>query len=77
MKKDPSLFVGNLSIFIKEEDIEALFGQYSSDSESISAKVMKTELGISRGYGFIKMLNMVDAERAMQIFMGNNSMGDL
>jgi RNA recognition motif-containing protein len=49
MKKDPSLFVGNLSIFIKEEDIEALFGQYSSDSESISAKVMKTELGISRG----------------------------
>jgi len=75
MKKDPSLFVGNLSIFIKEEDIEALFGQYSSDSESISAKVMKTELGISRGYGFIKMLNMVDAERAMTNLHGKQFHG--
>lgn len=47
--RDPSLFVGNLSIFINEEEIEALFGQYSSESKSITAKIMKTELGVSRG----------------------------
>jgi RNA recognition motif-containing protein len=52
-QKGSSLFVGNLSMFIKEEDIESLFDQYSIESEfgseRIFAKIIRTEFGISRG----------------------------
>lgn len=48
-----SLFVGNLSMNINEEDIESLFSQYSIESkfrsEKIIAKIIRTKFGISRG----------------------------
>lgn len=51
--KASSLFVGNLSMFINEDDIEALFGQYATENknadEKIIAKIIRTEVGVSRG----------------------------
>mmetsp|Transcript_7508 Transcript_7508/g.7580 ORF Transcript_7508/g.7580 Transcript_7508/m.7580 type:complete len:459 (+) Transcript_7508:270-1646(+) len=78
-QKRSSLFVGNLSMFIKEVDIESLFGKYSKESkfdgEKIFANIIRTELGVSRGYGFIDMRNEDDAKKAMMNLQGKQFHG--
>ena len=75
-----SLFLGNLSMFITEDDIEVLFNQYSdgkqqAGNKKIEAKIVRTEKGMSLGYGFVNMRNEAEAEAAMKALNGKQFHG--
>lgn len=67
-------------MFINEDDIEALFSQFSgitpgSSNKKIEAKIIRTEKMISLGYGFINMRNEAEAEAAMKALNGRQFHG--
>jgi RNA recognition motif-containing protein len=75
-----SLFLGNLSMFINEDDIEVLFNQYSGGTplvgnKKMEAKIIRTEKGMSLGYGFINMRSEAEAEAAMKALNGRQFHG--
>ena len=66
----PSLFLGNLSMFISEADIVALFSKHLYGEEvpdqAIEAKIIRTDKRASLGYGFINMRSEAEAENAKE-----------
>lgn len=75
----PSLFLGNLSMFISEADIVALFSKHifgdDIPDEAIEAKIIRTDKGASLGYGFINMRSEAEAENAMKELNGKQFHG--
>ena len=75
-----SLFLGNLSMFISEDDIEELFSKHifgtgGEHRKPIEAKIIRTEKGVSLGYGFITMRSETEAESAMRALNGKQFHG--
>jgi RNA recognition motif-containing protein len=58
-----TLFIGNLSVFCTEHDIEQLFSQYGSILEIRMAKSEDQSKHLS--YGFVKFANVASAQIAM------------
>lgn len=75
----PSLFVGNLSIFVTEKDIEALFDKHISNDDtgdrSVDVKIIRSDKSVSLGYGFVNMRSEVEAEKAMAALNGKQFYG--
>lgn len=67
-------------MFINEDDIEVLFNQYSGGTplvgnKKMEAKIIRTEKGMSLGYGFINMRSEAEAEAAMKALNGRQFHG--
>ena len=63
-----TLFLGDLSTFVTEEDINQLFASYGYIHE---IKIMRSEETLKNlSYGFIKFANANEAKRAMQSLNG-------
>lgn len=67
-------------MFINEDDIEVLFNQYSGGTplvgnKKMEAKIIRTEKGMSLGYGFINMRSEAEAEAAMKALNGKQFHG--
>jgi RNA-binding protein 39 len=59
-----SLFIGDLSIFCTEKDLQDMFQPFG---ELVEIKIMKSEdKGRSLSYGFVKFADPAAAERAMR-----------
>ena len=62
------LFVRNLAYLTTEDDLLTLF---TLSGAVISVDIMKDRVsGRSKGYGFIQMSNLAEAERAVEMFNG-------
>ena len=58
------IYVGNLSYSVQDDDMNSLFAEYG---EVESARVLlDRDTGRSRGFGFVKMPNREEAERAIE-----------
>jgi RNA recognition motif-containing protein len=58
------LYVGNLPYSYRDSDMEQAFAQYGTVS---SAKVMmERDTGRSKGFGFVEMSNVAEAQAALQ-----------
>lgn len=67
------LYVGNLSFKVEDQALADLFQTFGTVQ---SAKViMDRETGRSRGFGFVEMTNMDEAEMAIQNLNGTLSDG--
>jgi RNA recognition motif-containing protein len=59
-----NIFVGNLDFKVNEHELEALFEEYGSVS---SAKIITDKYdGRSKGFGFVTMESVEEAEAAIQ-----------
>ena len=69
-----SLFLGNLSMFVTEKDIEDLFDRqlFNDDIECkySDVKIIRTDKSISLGYGFVNMGSEAEAEEALATLNG-------
>jgi RNA recognition motif-containing protein len=65
--ENKTMFLGDLSRFCTEIDLEELFRQYG---EVLDIKISRTSTGISLGYGFITMAERSQAEVAMEKLRG-------
>ncbi len=64
MQTEPNLFVRNISYKATDQDLQELFEQIG---QVVSAKIiMDRETQRSRGFGFVEMANMEDAEAAIE-----------
>ena len=62
------LFIRNLSYSTTEHDLLTLF---TLSGTVISVDIIKDRVsGRSKGYGFIQMSNLAEAERALEMFSG-------
>jgi RNA recognition motif-containing protein len=63
---ESKLYVGNLSYNVSEEELRQLFGQ----AGEIKEITLITDRATSRrkGFGFVEMVNQVDAEKAIRMF---------
>jgi RNA recognition motif. (a.k.a. RRM, RBD, or RNP domain) len=66
--ENKTLFLGDLSRFCTEIELEELFSQYGQVQE---IKISRTSTGISLGYGFISMAERSQAEEAMVKLRGS------
>ena len=67
------IYVGNLAYSVQDEELNEVFSEYG---EVESARVlMDRESGRSRGFGFVKMPNREEAERAIQGLNGSDMQG--
>ncbi len=64
------LFVGNLAFSTTSQDLEALFSE-SGTCESASV-ITDRETGRSRGFGFVEMSSMTEAEQAIAKLNGRD-----
>ncbi|HIC91876.1 MAG TPA: RNA-binding protein [Syntrophaceae bacterium] len=63
-----NLYIGNLAYEVTEEDLKRNFGEVG---EVISANIVKDKYtGISRGFGFVEMINEEDAQEAIKKLNG-------
>jgi RNA recognition motif-containing protein len=68
------LYVGNLSFTAEESALEALFG--SDGRQVASVRILSDrETGRSRGFGFVEMATVEDAEKAIKALHGQDFMG--
>jgi nucleolysin TIA-1/TIAR len=65
--ENKTLFLGDLSRFCTEIELEELFSQHGHVLET---KISRTSTGISLGYGFICMAERGQAEEAMKNLVG-------
>ena len=61
------LYVGNLPYSVTEDDLRQLF---SEAGEVQSAKVISDETGRSKGFGFVEMATLEEAEKAVNAING-------
>lgn len=62
--QEPNLFVRNISYKATDQDLETLFGEVG---QVMKAKIiMDRETDRSRGFGFVEMSSIEEAERAIQ-----------
>lgn len=66
---DVSLYVGNLSYNMTEDDLRKLFSQAGTvvDVKLITDR----DTGRSKGFAFIEMTTQVEAEQAIKLFKGS------
>ena len=67
------LYVGNLSFKITEQDLNALFSQYGTVSET--ALIMDRETNRPRGFGFVTMSTDEEGQKAIEALHGQNHDG--
>ena len=67
------LFVGNLSFDTTSEDLEAFFSEVGT-CESVSV-ITDRETGRSRGFGFVEMSQISEAEQAIAELNGRELQG--
>ena len=63
---ESKLYVGNLSSFISEGDLERLFAQAGEVKDV--AMIMDRTTRQSKGFGFVEMANDADAQKAIEMF---------
>jgi cold-inducible RNA-binding protein len=68
-----TLYVGNISYSMKEEELKNAFGQYG---EVVSVKIIiDKRTGKSKGYGFVEMGSDADADAALSNMNGKELAG--
>ena len=68
-----TLYVGNISYSMKEEELRKAFGQFG---EVVSVKVIiDKRTGKSKGYGFVEMDSEASAEEALKNMNGKELAG--
>src|SRR5476649_2514392 len=67
------LYVGNLSFQTTEQDLNALFAQHGTVTET--NLIMDRETGRPRGFGFITMSSAEEGQRAIDALHGQNHDG--
>ncbi len=67
------LYVGNLSFQTTEQDLNKLFAQHGTVTET--NLIMDRETGRSRGFGFISMSSSEEGQRAIEALHGKNHDG--
>lgn len=68
-----TLYVGNISYTMKEDDLKNAFGQYG---EVVSAKIIiDKRTGKSKGYGFVEMTTDAAADEALANLNGKELSG--
>lgn len=68
-----TLYVGNISYSMKEDELKNAFGQYG---EVVSVKVIiDKRTGKSKGYGFVEMGSDADADAALSNMNGKELAG--
>ena len=67
------LYVGNLSFQTTEQDLNALFSQYGTVSET--SLIMDRETNRPRGFGFVTMSNSDEGQKAIDALHGQNHDG--
>ncbi|MBI3536483.1 MAG: RNA-binding protein [Chloroflexi bacterium] len=63
---ESKLYVGNLSYNVTEDQLRDLFTQAGEIKEV--TLIMDRDTRRSKGFGFVEMMNQVDAEKAIQMF---------
>eukprot|EP00917_Polyrhabdina_sp_WS-2016_P004829 GHVP01011134.1.p1 GENE.GHVP01011134.1~~GHVP01011134.1.p1 ORF type:complete len:592 (+),score=130.18 GHVP01011134.1:2350-4125(+) len=58
-----NLYVKNIDLGMTDEEFKALFEKYG---ETTSTRIMKTDVGMSRGFGFVCYTSAVSAENAIK-----------
>lgn len=67
------IYVGNLSFKLDDGQLQGLFESYG---EVVSARIITDrETGRSRGFGFVKMADRGDAEKAIEALNGTENQG--
>ncbi|MBM3152599.1 MAG: RNA-binding protein [Chloroflexi bacterium] len=64
------LYVGNLSYTTTEDDLRNLFSQ--AGTVTSVALIKDRDTGRSKGFAFVEMSAQVEAEKAIQMFNGQN-----
>ncbi len=68
-----TLYVGNISYSMKEEELRKAFGQFG---EVVSVKIIiDKRTGKSKGYGFVEMDSEASAEEALKNMNGKELSG--
>ena len=67
------LYVGNLSFQTTEQDLNELFAQYGTVSES--SLIMDRETNRPRGFGFVTMSSSEEGQRAIDALHGQSHDG--
>jgi cold-inducible RNA-binding protein len=68
-----TLYVGNISYSMKEEELKSAFGQYG---EVVSVKIIiDKRTGKSKGYGFVEMDSDASADEALKNMNGKELAG--
>ena len=68
-----TLYVGNISYSMKEEELKKAFGQFG---EVVSVKIIiDKRTGKSKGYGFVEMDSDASAEEALKNMNGKELAG--
>jgi RNA recognition motif-containing protein len=67
------LYVGNLSFQTTEQDLNELFAQHGTVTET--NLIMDRETGRPRGFGFITMSSAEEGQRAIEALHGKNHDG--
>lgn len=68
-----SIYVGNLSYDVTQEDLNAVFAEYGQVTRVHLP--MDRETGRVRGFGFVEMENEEDEEKAIEALDGASWMG--
>ena len=67
------LYVGNLSFQVTEQDLNKLFAQYGSVTET--NLIMDRETNRPRGFGFVTMSSADEGQKAIDALHGQNHDG--
>jgi RNA recognition motif-containing protein len=65
--EDSKLYVGNLNYSVTSEELERLFGDYGM--------VKEVKIIARRGFGFVEMSDLAEAEKAIEALNGSVLMG--
>ncbi|NEO53957.1 MAG: RNA-binding protein [Okeania sp. SIO3B5] len=68
-----SIYVGNLSYDVTQEDLNAVFAEYGQVTR-VHLPIDR-ETGRVRGFGFVEMVNEEDEEKAIEALDGASWMG--
>jgi RNA recognition motif-containing protein len=67
------LYVGNLSFKTTEQDLNELFAQHGTVTETVM--IMDRETGRPRGFGFVTMSSAEEGQKAIDALHGQNHDG--